>query len=92
MLLLLAVQFFVNFIDAFHFEVGFLKNENEMCISFCKMKCKNDMQPIKTPKMIAFLAAKYSMILIVTTPSHPYTKCRNHAFHFMLPFSLQVSN
>ena len=41
--MLLVVQFFVHFIDAFHFEV---KNENEMRISFCEMKCKNEMQPI----------------------------------------------
>ena len=30
-MMLLVAQFFVHFIDAFHFEV---KNENEMCISF----------------------------------------------------------
>ena len=36
--------------------------------------------------MIAFLAAKYiCIILIVTTPLHPYTKCRKHVFHFKLP-------
>ena len=43
--MLLVVQFFVHFIDAFHFEV---KNENEMRISFCEMKCKNEMQPRAT--------------------------------------------
>ena len=54
-----------------------------------KMKCAFHFatpgQPIKTPE-IFFLAANYiCMILIVTTPLHPYTKCRKNEFHFILP-------